>query len=55
MKFLREVIAEMKQVIWPNKTAVWESTKVVIGSTLVLVVFIFGSDQLLNWLVGLFL
>ncbi len=51
MKFLKEVVAEMKLVVWPTKSTVWESTKVVIGMSLVLVLFIFGSDQLLNVLI----
>jgi len=46
---------EMKTVTWPGKMAVWESTKIVLGLSLVLILFIFASDQLLNWMMTMFI
>ncbi|HQO08575.1 MAG TPA: preprotein translocase subunit SecE [Clostridiales bacterium] len=55
IEFFRSTVKEMKLVSWPSKPEVWGSTKVVIGITILLVLFIFGSDQLLNWLIGIFI
>ncbi|MCX8054330.1 MAG: preprotein translocase subunit SecE [Ignavibacteria bacterium] len=47
-KFVNEVVAEMKKVSWPTKEQLKESTKVVIGVTLVITVFILIVDQALT-------
>lgn len=49
--FIKAVIKEMKLVTWPSKPEVWGSTKIVIALSLILVMIIFFSDQLLNWLI----
>ncbi len=53
MEYVKNVINEMKMVSWPTKAVVWESTKIVIGISLILVAYIFMSDQALNWVVGM--
>ena len=53
--YIQGMIEEMKIVSWPSKTAVWDSTKIVLGLSLVLTVFIFASDQLLNWVMTMFI
>lgn len=49
--FIKAVIKEMKLVTWPSKPEVWGSSKIVIALSLILVMIIFFSDQLLNWLI----
>jgi len=49
------MINEMKAVSWPAKTQVWDYTKITLGMSLVLIVFIFASDQALNKLLELVL
>jgi preprotein translocase SecE subunit len=53
--YIQGMIEEMKIVTWPGKTVVWDSTKIVLGLSLVLVIFIFASDQLLNWMMTMFI
>lgn len=49
--FIKAVVKEMKLVTWPSKPEVWGSSKIVIALSLILVLIIFFSDQLLNWLI----
>ncbi|MDA3885312.1 MAG: preprotein translocase subunit SecE [Candidatus Delongbacteria bacterium] len=53
--YFKSLVAEMKLISWPKKPEVWGSTKIVIGMSLILVLFVFLSDQVLNWLMGMFL
>ena len=53
--YFKSMVSEMKLMSWPKKPEVWGSTKIVIGMTLILVLFVFLSDQVLNWLIGIFL
>ena len=53
--YFKSLVTEMKLMSWPKKPEVWGSTKIVIGMTLILVLFVFLSDQVLNWLMGMFL
>jgi len=53
--YIQGMIEEMKNVSWPSKTVVWDSTKIVLGLSLVLTIFIFASDQLLNWVMTMFI
>ncbi len=55
MGYLKSLVAEMKLISWPKKPEVWGSTKIVIAMSLILVLFVFLSDQVLNWLIGMFL
>ncbi|MDD3044974.1 MAG: preprotein translocase subunit SecE [Candidatus Delongbacteria bacterium] len=53
--FINSVIKELKIMTWPSKAEVWGSTKIVIAISLILVAFIFFSDQVLNWLIKQFI
>lgn len=55
IEFVNSTVKEMKLMSWPSKPEVWGSTKIVIGISLILALFIFFSDQLLNWLIGIFI
>lgn len=47
-QFLREVRGEMKKVAWPNRKEVTSYTLVVLITTLVLTLFVFGLDELIR-------
>ncbi len=51
--FIKGVFSEMKMVSWPSKPEVWASTKVVIAFSLLFVLFVFGVDQAIKWIVAL--
>jgi len=53
--FITSVIKEMKIMTRPSKAEVWGSTKIVIGISLILVLYIFFSDQILNWMIRFFI
>jgi len=55
IEFVNSTVKEMKLMSWPSKPEVWGSTKIVIGISLILALFIFFSDQMLNWLIGIFI
>jgi len=48
IKFFEDVVKEMKKVTWPTKPELMESTKVVIIVCLVLAVFTYVIDMLIN-------
>ena len=47
-EFLGEVRAELKRVTWPSKAEVYATTVVVILTSLVFGLYLFGIDLLLN-------
>lgn len=49
IEFVKSVVKEMKIMSWPSKPEVWGSTKIVIAMSLILVAFVFLSDQVVNW------
>ncbi|MFD4365973.1 preprotein translocase subunit SecE [Rhodococcus sp. NPDC058521] len=55
-RFIREVIAELRKVIWPNRKQMITYTSVVIVFLIFMVAFIFGVDlavgQGVTWLFG---
>jgi len=55
-RFIREVVAELRKVIWPNRKQLTTYTIVVIAFVAVTTAFIFGVDlafaQGVNWLFG---
>lgn len=55
IEYVNSTIKEMKLMSWPSKAEVWGSTKIVIAISLLLSLFIFFSDQTLNWLIGIFI
>jgi preprotein translocase subunit SecE len=44
-QFLRDVRAEMKLVVWPTATDVRSTTLVVIMTTIIFAVFLWGVDR----------
>ncbi|MBF5002498.1 preprotein translocase subunit SecE [Nocardia sp. BSTN01] len=56
VKFLREVIAELRKVIWPNRKQMVTYTSVVLVFVIFMVAFISGLDLAfikgVNWLFG---
>ncbi|MFD5175010.1 preprotein translocase subunit SecE [Nocardia sp. NPDC058379] len=56
IKFLREVIAELRKVIWPNRKQMVTYTTVVLVFVVFMVAFIFGLDTAfikgVDWLFG---
>jgi preprotein translocase subunit SecE len=47
-EFIREVRAELKRVTWPSQAEVYATTVVVILTSLVFGLYLFGIDLLLN-------
>ena len=47
-QYLRETSQEMKRVSWPNRAELKESTVVVLVTVLVITVFLFVVDKLLD-------
>lgn len=45
--FFRECVGELKKVVWPGRTEVLSSVKVVVISTLVVALFLGALDALL--------
>ncbi|MGW4351218.1 preprotein translocase subunit SecE [Nocardia sp. NPDC004582] len=56
MKFLKEVIAELRKVIWPNRKQMVTYTSVVLVFVIFIIAFISGLDVAfikgVNWLFG---
>ncbi|KAF1302269.1 MULTISPECIES: preprotein translocase subunit SecE [Enterococcus] len=48
MKFIRSVIAEMKQVTWPNKKQLRKDTLVVIETSVIFAVMFFVMDTVIR-------
>ncbi len=46
--FFQDVVKEMKKVTWPTKDELFESTKIVIVACLILSVFTYVIDMLIN-------
>ena len=51
-EFIGEVRAELKRVTWPSKAEVYATTFVVIATSLVFGLYLFGIDLLLNMAVA---
>ncbi|MDR2252695.1 MAG: preprotein translocase subunit SecE [Bifidobacteriaceae bacterium] len=48
LRFIRQVVAELKQVVRPTREELWTYSKVVVVFVMIVMAFIFGVD----WLVG---
>ncbi len=42
--FWRESVGELRKVVWPSKTEVWSSVKVVLVSTVLVAIFLGALD-----------
>ncbi|WRS26618.1 preprotein translocase subunit SecE [Oscillospiraceae bacterium MB08-C2-2] len=52
-RFFRDILGEMKRVVWPSKKQVMNNTVIVIGFMIVASILIGGFDILLSQLVKL--
>lgn len=50
-QYLRDVRAEMRRVVWPNRAEVINSSVVVVTTLLIFVAMIFVADQIVLFLV----
>jgi preprotein translocase subunit SecE len=46
--FFQDVVKEMKKVTWPTKDELFESTRIVIAACLILSVFTYIIDMIIN-------
>jgi preprotein translocase subunit SecE len=51
-RFLIEVRAELGRVTWPTRREVWATTVVVILTSLVFGLYLYGVDLGLSWIIG---
>ncbi|OGU60523.1 MAG: preprotein translocase subunit SecE [Ignavibacteria bacterium GWF2_33_9] len=47
--FVNDVVVEMKKVTWPTREQLMESTRVVIGTSLIITSIVFVVDQVTTW------
>ena len=53
--FVQSTWAESKKVTWPTRQELIESTRVVIVSTFVVMVYLFVVDRVLTFILGIFI
>jgi len=53
--FLKEVKVELKKVNWPTKHETMKYTLIVIGVSLVVMIFLGGLDLIFTWLISRFI
>jgi preprotein translocase subunit SecE len=49
LTFFNDVVKEMKKVTWPTKDELKDSTAVVLVATLIIAVFVYAVDLVVNW------
>ena len=54
-KFFRDVVAEMKKIVWPTKKQVLNNTLIVIAVVIIAGLLIFGLDTLFGFILKLVL
>jgi len=54
LKYLSEVRSELKNVTWPSRESAVQLTKVVLGGSLAVGLFVGGLDYLFTNILGLF-
>jgi preprotein translocase subunit SecE len=50
-QFMREVRAEAKKVVWPDRKEAFQATLMVLVMVLFVALFLWGVDSILGWLV----
>jgi preprotein translocase subunit SecE len=55
IQYLKDVRAEMAKVNWPNKKEVQGATILVIALSVVMSIYVFSCDQMLQFVIGLLL
>ena len=51
--YFRDIISEIKKIVWPTPKATFRNTGIVLVSMLIVGLVIFGLDSGLHWLFGL--
>ncbi len=46
--FFDDVVKEMKKVTWPTKDELKDSTAIVLIATLIIAIFVYGIDTIVN-------
>ncbi|MBD3285677.1 preprotein translocase subunit SecE [candidate division WOR-3 bacterium] len=52
-EFVKGVVAELKKVSWASRRELVGATGAVLVLTIIMTLFVFGMDQLFNWLLAL--
>jgi preprotein translocase subunit SecE len=56
MQFIRECIAELRRVAWPDRAHLWQATAVVIVAVVIVGTYLYALDSifkpLAGWIVG---
>jgi preprotein translocase subunit SecE len=55
MQYLKDVRAEMIKVSWPEKNELFGATALVVVLSLMMALFVYACDQVINRIVGLLL
>jgi len=55
MQYLKDVRTEVAKVNWPTKPEIYGATVLVVVLSIIMALFVFGCDQALQFVVGLFL
>jgi preprotein translocase subunit SecE len=55
IQYLKDVRAEMIKVSWPSRNELFGATMLVIVLSLIMAVFVYACDQVINRIVGLLL
>lgn len=50
LNFAKEAVRETKKVVWPTRKEAMQITAVVFGFVLIMAIFLFGTDKLLEFL-----
>ena len=51
--YFRDIISEIKKIVWPAPKATFRNTSIVLVSMLIVGLVIFGLDSGLHWLFGM--
>jgi preprotein translocase subunit SecE len=52
MQFLRECVAELKRVAWPDRAHLWQATLVVIVAVVIVGTYLYALDSIFKPLAG---
>jgi len=55
IQYIKDVTAEMHKVTWPAKNELFGATVLVILLSLIMAIFVYACDQVINKIVGLLL
>ena len=53
-KYLSDVKRETSKVIWPSRAELQESAVIVVVLSMLLAIFVWGIDQILTFILGLY-